>query len=359
MECVVVGGGIIGMLTARELARAGCRVRIIERGTLGGESSWAGGGILSPVCPWRAPEALTRLAGWSQRHYPGLAAELLAETGIDPEWTRSGLLILDSDEQDKAGDWATHHHVTVELLDDPAAIGALEPACRPAARALWLPEVAQVRNPRLLRALRASIERQGVAVHEHTAVTGILHEDGVAYGVGTAREVIRGDAVIVAAGAWSAGVMQALDVRVDVKPVRGQMLLYRAAPGLVRRILLSAGRYVIPRRDGRVLVGSTVEDAGFDKSTTEEARRELRQAAESLVPAFARCEVERQWSGLRPGSETDIPYIGAAPGIRGLYVNAGHFRNGLLLAPASAVLIADAILGRKGELDPGPFALNR
>lgn len=357
MECIVVGGGIVGMLTARELAQADCRVRLIERGVLGGESSWAGGGILSPLYPWRAPEAVSRLARWGQRRYPELAAELGAATGIDPEWVQSGLLVLDDPGAEQALRWAARQRITLDHIVDTQHIAALEPACRIAGRALWLPEVAQIRNPRLIRALRADLDRRGVALQEHAVVTGIECSAGRVSGVRTADELFSAEIVVVAAGAWSARVLEAVDIRIDVAPVRGQMLLYRGVPGAVRRILLDAGHYAIPRRDGRVLVGSTVEEVGFDKETTPAARDELRQAAEALVPVLARCEIERHWSGLRPGSAHEIPYICPVPGIEGLFLNAGHFRNGLLLAPASARLLADLILGRRGEFDPHPYAL--
>lgn len=358
MDCIVIGGGIIGMLTARELAQAGCRVSIVERGALGGESSWAGGGILSPLYPWRAPAPVTQLARWGHHRYPALAAELRADTGIDPEWERSGLFVLDVDELEAARDWARQQQAMLESIETPEAIAALEPACRPAARALWLADVAQIRNPRLIRALRADLGRRGVTLLEDTSVDAIEHRDGRVLGVRHGGHTARADVVIVAAGAWSARVLEAIGIRIDVQPVRGQMLLYRAAPGMVRRIVLSSGHYVIPRRDGRVLVGSTVESVGFDKDTTAAAREELQQVAETLIPALVRCEIEQQWSGLRPGSTHEIPYIGAVPGVRGLYLNTGHFRNGLLLAPASARLVADLILGRESEIDPLPYALS-
>lgn len=326
MECIVVGGGIIGMLSARELARAGCRVRILERGPLGGESSWAGGGILSPLYPWRLPEPVTALAAWGQHQYPELARDLVSDTGIDPEWERSGLLVLDTDEADAAMEWATRQRVALELIEDSVRIAALEPACRPVERALWLPDVAQIRNPRLIRALRADLERRGVMLHERTAVTSILQRDGRIDGVRTERDTLCADIVIVAAGAWSGRVLNSLAIHVDIGPVRGQMLLYRAEPGLLLRILLAAGHYAIPRRDGRILVGSTVENAGFEKVTTADARAELRHAAESLAPRLAGCEIEHHWSGLRPGSASEIPYIGAVPEIPGLFINTGHFR---------------------------------
>lgn len=359
MECIVIGGGIIGMMCARELARAGCRVRIVERGALGGESSWAGGGILSPLYPWRSPEAVTVLADWGQRHYPGLARELISDTGIDPEWDPSGLLVLDAADADAATNWSVQHQVALEQIEDPARISALEPACRVTKRALWFPGVAQIRNPRLIRALRDDLVRRGVLLSEQSPVTDILQRDGRIVGVRTELDTLRADTVIVAAGAWSARVLGMLDIRIEVRPVRGQMLLYLAQPGFIRHILIEAGHYAIPRRDGRVLVGSTVEDTGFDKETTPDAREELRQAAEALVPGLARCEIEQHWSGLRPGAANEIPYIGPVPGVQGLFLNTGHFRNGLLLAPASARLMADLILMRDSEVAPSAYRVDR
>jgi glycine oxidase len=359
MDCIVVGGGIIGMMTARELAAAGCRVRIVERGILGAESSWAGGGILSPVQPWRAPAAVTRLAAWGQVRYPELAAELAANTGIDPEWVRSGLFVLDSGETDQAWAWARQNGVECEIIDDPNAIAALEPACRPASRALWFPTVAQIRNPRLIHALRDELERSSVVCSERSTVTELLHREGCVCGVRTEQQDFHADAVVVAAGAWSAQILATLAIQVEVIPVRGQMLLYRTVPGSIRHILLDGDHYLIPRNDGRVLAGSTVEYAGFDKQTTADARRELQRAAASMVGGLARCEIERQWSGLRPGSATEIPYIGPVPGMENLYLNTGHFRNGLLLAPASARLLADLILARESEFDPRPYAISQ
>lgn len=359
MECIVIGGGIIGMLTARELAQGGCRVRIIESGELGGESSWAGGGILSPLYPWHAPEAVTQLALWGQRQYPELAVELLWDTGIDPEWERSGLLVLDVDEVIEARSWCEQHQVRLEPIEDARRIAALEPACRPAIRALRLPDVAQIRNPRLIRALRADLHSRCIMLHEQSIVTGIERFAGRVGGVRTDSGMFGADVVVVAAGAWSSQLLEAIDIHIGVRPVRGQMLLYGGTPVTIRHILLAAGHYVIPRRDGRVLVGSTVEESGFDKQTTPSARDELRLAAEALVPHLVRCEIEQHWSGLRPGSAHGIPYICAVPGVEGLYLNTGHFRNGLLLAPASARLMADLILGRQGVLDPRPYVLAR
>lgn len=355
-DCLVIGAGLIGMLTARELARAGRRVQLIERGSPGCEASWAGGGILSPLYPWRYPEAVTRLATWGQRCYPELAQALRSESGIDPEWTRSGLLILDTDEAETALRWARAHAVTVEYLEGAAAVAAVEPHCRRTDAALWLPAVAQIRNPRLIRALRIALERDGVVIHEGTEVGHILHTNGVVRGVRAGNETFAARNVVLAAGAWSARLLEDIGLHLPLTAVRGQMLLYRVEPDLLRRIVLDRGRYAIPRRDGHVLVGSTVEHAGFDKSTTAEARRELEEAAAALVPGLARHTIVRHWSGLRPGSPDGIPWIGPVPGIAGLYLNAGHYRNGVVLGPASARLLADMMLDRPPIVDVTPYA---
>lgn len=356
-DCLVIGGGLIGMLTARELRLAGAKVRLVERGATGQESSWAGGGILSPLYPWRYPRPVTALARWSQQAYPGLSSELANETGIDPEWTKNGLLILDSSEKAKAQAWAGEVGGRLDLLEAGTTRQCEPGLAAPPDEALWMPEVAQIRNPRLLNALKVNLPAIGVAVEEHAEITGFVVRNDRVEGVETRRGRIAAGSVVVAAGAWSGQLLAELGYALDVAPVRGQMILFRARPGVVSRIVLSQGRYLVPRRDGRVLAGSTLEYVGFDKTTTEEALADLSRAAIAMVPSLADYGIERHWAGLRPGSPCGVPYVGEHPRVQGLFVNAGHFRNGVVIGPASARLLADILLRRKPVLDPASYAL--
>jgi glycine oxidase len=347
------------MLTARELAIAGCQVTLLERGRTGEESSWAGGGILSPLYPWRYAAPITRLARWSQQHYAALADQLLAETGVDPEYTASGLLMLglEADELGHGQAWAAENGYRIERVTARELPGIQPGLGSFDSDALWMPDIAQMRNPRLIRALRRSIDGLGVRVLEDQPVDELMVRSEGVIGVRSGTAEYPAQQVVVCGGAWSEQLVQAAGCSVGVYPVKGQMLLYKAEPGLLRRIVLADSHYAIPRRDGHILLGSTMEDAGFDKTTTVEAREALQAAAERILPALGRYPLVKQWAGLRPGRARGIPCISAHPQIRGLFVNAGHFRNGVVTGLASARLMADLLLGREPILEPAEFAL--
>lgn len=352
---IIIGGGAIGLLSALEFARAGCVVTLYERGETGRESSWAGGGIISPLFPWRYLDSVTRLASWSQAAYPALCADLAAQTAIDPEYTTSGLILIAPDESGTAHRWAEQHDRKLSTIDR-AQFTELEPAAaQPADAALWMPDVGQVRNPRLVRALRRRAEQLRVEIRTGDGVERLLVDGGRCIGVKAASGSMRADAVVVCAGAWSGGLLGTQPAPPAIRPIRGQMLMFRAEPGTVTRMVLEGSRYVIPRRDGRTLFGSTLEDVGFDKQTTEAAYEELYRIATGRFPALARFPVEAHWAGLRPSSPAGVPYVGGHPQIEGLFVNAGHFRNGIVLGPASARLVADLALGRPPIVDPAPY----
>ena len=367
-DCIVVGAGINGLLVARELRAAGLRVRVLERGVAGREASWAGGGILSPLHPWRQPDPVTRLAVWSQRRWPGLCEALCVSTGVDPEWTRSGLVVLGTAPKERAQAiaWARRWNV---VLQAPAAAGEVRArlgACAArevagagtAGHAIVLPEVAQVRNPRLLRALRAAVAAEGIELFERCTVEAVRVRRGRVVGVEVAGRLMGCEVVVLAAGAWAPGLLPPEIRAPAVEPVRGQMLLWRARPGLLGTILLVGDRYLVPRRDGRILCGSTLERVGFDREPTPEGRRDLEAAARQLCPALKVFPVEAHWAGLRPAAPAGIPYVCAHPEVAGLFLDVGQYRNGVVLAPASARLVADLVLGREPVVPPEPYGFD-
>lgn len=354
---IVIGGGVVGLLSALSLARQGRSLELVERCLAGSESSWAGGGIVSPLYPWRYSSAVTALAHWSQDFYPRLAEQLLAQTQVDPEVHVTGLYWLDLDDEADALAWALREGRPLRSVDMSAVQRAVPALAEGFGRAVQMADVANVRNPRLVKALRAALEQMpNVTLHEHCAVNSFIREDGRVTGVRTAQGDMYADRVVLAAGAWSGELMKTLGIELPVVPVKGQMILYKCAEDFLPAMVLAKGRYAIPRRDGHILIGSTLEHAGFDKTPTDEALASLKASAVELLPALADAEVVGHWAGLRPGSPEGIPFIGPVPGHEGLWLNCGHYRNGLVLAPASCQLLTDLMLGREPIVDPAPYA---
>ena len=357
-EIIIIGGGAIGMLTARELHRAGADSLLLDRGPLGGESSWAGGGIISPLYPWRYDDSVNRLAELSKCLYPDIVGQLHDESGVDCELINSGLLVTDTDETEQALEWARDWSIEMQLIDNAGEIHKIEPATSGELDAgLWMPDIMQIRNPKLVKALKGSLSSLGIDFREHTPALQLVTESGSIRGVITSTETLYADKVIVTSGAWTAGLITAVQAPA-VEPVKGQMIMFRGETGLIRRMVLSLDHYIIPRRDGRVLAGSTLERTGFDKSTTDNAKVELKNAAVQIIPALDGCAIERHWAGLRPGTANGIPYICEHPEISGLFINAGHFRNGIVLGAASSRLMAELVIGKATSLDPSPYSMD-
>lgn len=360
-DILIVGGGIIGMLTARELSLAGMQVTIVEQGEAGHESSWAGGGIVSPLYPWRYPAAVSALAKWGQAFYPELIAEVMDATGLDAELIQSGLLMLE-DEPEQALEWAEKWSSNLQLIDKKDVYEIepeLDQACIGHKKAIWMPDIRQVRNPRLVKAMKQYLLKTGVHFLEQTEVMGFTQTANKVTGIKTNKGELNADKVLIASGAWSANLLKNIKINIDVAPVKGQMILFKSEPNKIKRIVLSRDRYVIPRKDGRVLVGSTLEHTQFEKVTTLAAKNELMEEAYRLTPCLKEADLEHHWAGLRPGSSTGIPYICAVPDVEGLYLNTGHYRNGIVLGAASARLAADIILNRENTLNSSPYVLHR
>ncbi|MCU7833990.1 MAG: glycine oxidase ThiO [gamma proteobacterium symbiont of Taylorina sp.] len=357
-KIIIIGAGIIGMLTARILIKSGISVCIIEQGYAGRESSWAGGGIISPLYPWRYDGSVTRLAQWGQQHYPGVLDKIYQSSGIDPEYIQSGLLYLDiEDELEQAKAWETQYHYPFTAVsgDD---LSTLEVELNHSFKQGWFTDsIAQVRNPRLVRSLREDLLRLGVTIEQQTQAQSFIIENNHLRGVVTDKGTFYGDRIVVAGGAWSSRLLEQWVKIPKIAPVKGQMIVFKAQPGLVSRIILSKGRYVIPRKDGRVVVGSTLEFDEFDKTTTQDVLEELKQEAVRIIPALKNYPVEKQWAGLRPGSIDGVPYIGEHPELKNLYMNAGHFRNGVVIGLASCQLLVDQLLGQQTIMDPTPYLL--
>lgn len=357
-QVVIVGGGVIGLLTAFNLASEVDRVVLLDRSGVGREASWAGGGIVSPLYPWRYSSAVTALAHWSQDFYPQLAERLFAATGIDPEVHTTGLYWLDLDDEKEALEWAARLNRPLSAVDISDVYEAVPVMGGGYSRAVYMADVANVRNPRLVKSLKAALlALPNVTLHEECEVSGFIRDGEKVLGVSTALGDIMGDRVVLAAGAWSGELLKTVGLELPVEPVKGQMILYKCASDFLPSMILAKGRYAIPRRDGHILIGSTLEHQGFDKTPTTNALDSLKASAVELIPALAHAEVVAHWAGLRPGSPEGIPFIGPVPGFDGLWLNCGHYRNGLVLAPASCQLLTDLLVGREPIIDAAPYGL--
>jgi glycine oxidase len=358
-DILIIGGGISGFLTARELCLAGRTVTIIDKSSLGQESSWAGGGILLPIYPWRQAAAISDLVIASLKIYPLLASELYKATSIDPEWHPCGMLICKNPDIDLAIAWCQQRGIDYQT----ASTDQLKPLHTQIENPLWLPDIAQARNPRLLKSLKAYLTQLGVNFVEHAEITGVDIKQQRITRVNTNQQFFSPEQVVLCAGAWTTDLLNAWlpesTIKLHIHPVRGQMLLFDAKPETLSHMVLDDDHYLIPRRDGKILAGSTVEEAGFEKITTDTAKQQLYRFATDLLPSLKNYQVCHHWAGLRPGTSQGVPYIGFHPDITNLCVNAGHFRNGLVMGPASARLTADLILQRPTAIETSAYALNR
>jgi glycine oxidase len=358
-DVVILGGGVIGLTTAYSLARAGIRVTLLDQGDFGQESSWAGAGILPPADPRCARTPIEQLRAYSVTEFPRLAAELKELTGIDTGYLRcGGLEFLGVHAEAGADEWRSAGVEAQKLTAADAR--ALEPAlAENLGEALFLPDMAQVRNPWHLRALCAACTRLEVTLRPRETAVELLINRNRVEGVAVRGTKLAAGAVIIAAGAWTDQILQGLNLSLGIRPVRGQIMLVHPAVRLLQRIVLWGSQYLVPRGDGRILVGSTEEDVGFDKRTTVAGIHGLMHLAFKLVPALMDAPLEKAWAGLRPGSKDGLPFIGRIPGWDNAYVAAGHFRAGIQLSPGTALMLKEMILGQPATISREAFRLDR
>jgi glycine oxidase len=362
VDVVVVGAGIQGASVALRLARSGARVTVLERAVPGAEASSAAGGILSPGVEAVEPGPFYALCRASLARYAGFVAEVEAASGMDVAFRRLGTLevALDDDHARLLAARAERlaaHGLPAEVLDD-AAVRRLEPGLSPEARgALFFEDEASL-DPRLLgRAVYVAAARAG-ARFVAGDVRRIVVEGGRAAGVDHATGRIAAGAVVLAAGSWSLLVEGHGLPPGAVRPVRGQMAVVDTRPPLLSRVIFSGNGYVVPRPDGRVLCGSTMEEVGFEKAVTAGGLRHVLDVGIEIAPALARAPVVETWANFRPASPDGEPILG--PGaVPRLFYATGHTRNGILLAPVTADAISAAVLGGAPPVDLSPFSPSR
>lgn len=362
-DVVVVGGGVIGLTIAYELAGQGRRVAVFDRSQFGSEASWAGAGMLPPGDPTGAKTPEARLRAASHTRWADLSARLLEQTGIDNGFRRcGGIQVLPSDLTEHAAGQVRQWHgegVIAQLFED-SELRTLEPQLNPdITTAYHLPQMCQVRNPRHVKALLAACIQRNVELSPSDPVVD-FETDGervIALRTGTGRH--EADQFVVAGGAWSAGLLSRLGVSLPIEPVRGQIVLLTSRPGLLRQVIELGPRYLVPRPDGRILVGSTEEHAGFDKRSTAQGVSGLLQLATRLVPVLEDAQLERSWAGLRPRSRDGLPYLGFPPRWSNLIVAAGHFRAGLQLSPATGLVVSELLAGSEPSVPLEGFACDR
>jgi glycine oxidase len=364
-DVVVVGGGVVGCAVARRAARDGLRVAVLERAMPGMEASSAAAGMLSPLAEAHGPGPFVELLLRARAIYPEIAAALHDETGIDVGYIDAGTLYValhDDDEAELAARfaWQSAAGLAVERLTGPEARRE-EPALSPEVRsALRFPGDHQVDNRALSRAMWGAAARAGAAFHLGADAVALLRGgDGRAAGVLLATgERIDAGAVVIAGGSW-AGRLDGLPRPVPVEPVHGQLLAVESIPPIFRHVVDSPRCYLVPRSEGRVIAGATVERTGFRKTVTPRGIVGLLRGALEIAPGLADAAILETWSGLRPGTPDDLPILGPDPEVGGLFYATGHFRNGILLAPLTGELIGDLLLGRSPAPELAPFSIAR
>jgi glycine oxidase len=365
VKAVIVGGGISGGAIAWRLAREGVAVTVLERGRLGREASWAAAGMIAPQAEAQSAGVFFDLCMAGRRVFDATVDRLTVESGVDPEYDPQGILYLALDESERdeliaRARWHRECGATVEELS-PAEARRLEPAISPATvHALHFPDNRRLDNRKLTQAYIAAAIAAGAEFRENSRVDAIATTGGRAIGVvldDGGR--IDADLVIIAAGSWSHEIRGLEQDRVRLFPVRGQILCFEARPRMLGPALFSLRGYLVPRRDGRILAGSTMEEAGYDKSVTLAGIEKIARGAAAMAPAIGELRFREAWAGLRPATRDLLPVLGPSPSVPNVIWATGHYRSGILLSALTGETIADLVAGRKPPIDLAPFSAAR
>jgi glycine oxidase len=362
-DVVVIGGGLIGLALAYQLALQQLSVALLEKGQIGQEASAAGAGILSPQAEMEEMSPLTELCLSGRDMFADFIQEIISRTGVDVEFSISGLLYAALSEEaekelEQRHDWQSACGLPCQKLSRSAAL-ELENRLNPEVlSALFFPKEAYVDNVRLLEALRVACVQLRVRLVTGCQAITLKTEGSKVAGVHTNLGLWPAGKVIIAAGSWSSLVGTSLPYAIPIRPARGQMVVIKAPAPILKHVVYSSRGYLVPRRDGRMLSGSTVELVGYDKSVTLEGLHQILTGALGLFPVLRSFTFLTCWAGLRPYCEDGLPVLGATE-IEGLYFATGHFRNGLLLAPVTAKLMTELVLSGKTTRFMEPFSPTR
>ncbi|MGZ4133555.1 MAG: glycine oxidase ThiO [Tumebacillaceae bacterium] len=363
-DTLIIGGGVIGCSIAYELAKRGCKPLVIDKDALGSQATSAGAGMLGAQVEMHQPGAMFELGLASRALFPELQQELLDIGGVDIELQTPGIFRVAVDEADRHDllerqRWQQAHGQRAIWMEDEEMRRELGDLVSTTYGALYLPDDHQVRNPQLMHALSSSAKKLGARFMEQTAMIGFCTENGAVVGVKTINGEIRADRVIIAAGAWSGLLANQMGLDVPIFPVKGQSFFLNAYAPPTPYTIFTHGCYILPKRNGQIYVGATEEEAGFDRRPNLGSLARLSSRATELMPKIGQLPFDKPIAGLRPGSADGLPFLGAVPGVAGLYVASGHFRNGVLLSAITGKVMAELLTGDTPSIDLQPFAVER